>query len=447
MLRDTIAAPATPRGVSALAVIRISGPQTAALGRALLRPFKQTPNLMFRAQAVDAAGALLDDVMACYFAGPKSYSGEDSLELFVHGNPLIVQNVMRAITEFPQVRWAEPGEFTQRSFYNGKLDLIQAEAVGDLLHATAAQGIQNAQKMLGGALSHDIAQITQQVKQMSALLELDVDFAEEELEVDQSSWMPQLEQIQQSLEQIQNKFREKYSGHQVPQIVVYGAPNAGKSSLINAILREERILVSAVAGTTRDAVQVRLLLSQGEVELVDTAGLSAHPQDELDAMAQRKTQQVLEQAEHAILVLDATTAALAETQAQVEDALARNQLVVWSKSDLLPAGDAFAFAGWLTSSRTMAGVDDLLAELDVRVFGTAQSEDDYWIANARQISDLKEAIAAVEKSQQALRDYPYSPEIIAFEFMGVRNALRRLIGEISSEDVLNSIFNDFCIGK
>ena len=441
MPRQTIAAPATPRGVSALAVIRISGAETRVVGEKILSPFKNIPNQMYRTKLINPfTQELLDDVMACFFVAPKSYTGEDSLELFVHGNPLLVQSIMAVITELPKVRWAQPGEFTQRSFFNGKLDLIQAEAVGELLHATAEQGIKNAQKMLRGDLSADVAQITAEVKKMSALLELDVDFAEEELDVDQSAWMPQLEIIEQSLKAIQQKFREKYNANKVPQVVIYGAPNAGKSSLINALLKEERILVSAQAGTTRDAVQVRLLLDQGEVELVDTAGISARPKDELDALAQQKTHEVLAQAEHAICVIDGCAVEEAESQAQVQKALEQKHSIVWTKKDLLKNENHPYFKeGLLTSSHNAEGLTELLQHLNANIFGDNVLEDEYWIANARQIDDLKDALYCLEKSREALVNHPHSPEIIAFEFMGVRNALRRLIGEICSDDVVGAI--------
>jgi len=442
---ETIIAPATPTGVSALAVVRVSGSLACMAGERLLRPFKAEHGRMRHAQA-EEAGQVIDDLMYCFFTAPHSYTGEDTLELFCHGNPLVVRRLVRAFLTIPGIRPAEPGEFTLRSFLNGKMDLLQAEAVGQLLHATEERAVRNAQKLLRGDLSLEVQRIAEQVKNMSALLELEVDFAEEETEVDQSGWMPRLMEIEAALQRLARKFREQEVWGRVPRVVIYGAPNAGKSSLINALLREERVLVSSLAGTTRDAVQVRLFLPGGEVELVDTAGLSARPVDELDERAQRKSREMLGKTDEAVLVMDAAAPADEEAVRLLETARMSGHLIVWNKSDLI-ARQECAAGEMLISCLRGDGLKELINVLNERLFPNQDSEEDFWIASARQLTDIRAALEAVQRSQRALLEHASSPEILAFEFAGARQALARLIGEISADDILHSIFSRFCIGK
>ena len=307
---QTIVAPMTPTGVSAVAALRVSGSQVRLVVERLFGT-KTAKALVPRMANLGTArdpesGKVLDSLLFIYFESPNSYTGEDVLELYPHGNPLIVRDLLQAIRRIEGVRLAEPGEYTRRAFLNGKMDLTQAESVADVIHSANRAELENAHRLLGGALSKKIATLTAQVKDISARLELDVDFAEEEADPDFAGWETRFVSIRESIQQILNSFRGKANLSRLPLAVLYGAPNAGKSSLVNALLGEDRVLVSNVPGTTRDFVEVRLFLEGGEIRLVDTAGIAEHATDELDALSMKKSREILEEADLKILVLDGT---------------------------------------------------------------------------------------------------------------------------------------------
>ena len=202
-------------------------------------------------------GETVDSLLYLFFEGPNSYTGEDTLELYPHGNPLIVRELIQAIRKVQGVRLAEPGEFTRRAFLNGKMDLVQAESVADVIHSANRAELKNAHRLLSGTLSKKIQELNEQVKDMSARLELDVDFAEEEADPDYDSWRKRIVAIGEKISEILQSFRGKENLSRLPLVVLYGAPNAGKSSLVNALLGEDRILVSSVPGTTRDFVDLK----------------------------------------------------------------------------------------------------------------------------------------------------------------------------------------------
>ena len=329
----TIVAPMTPAGVSAVAALRVSGTHVRDVVRRLfgLRAAeKLVPRMANLGTARDPqTGKVLDSLLYIYFEAPNSYTGEDVLELYPHGNPLIVRDLLQAIRGIEGVRLAEPGEYTRRAFLNGKMDLTQAESVADVIHSANRAELENAHRLLSGALSKKIATLTAQVKDISARLELDVDFAEEEADPDFSGWKQKFENIRVSIKGILNSFRGKANLSRLPLAVLYGAPNAGKSSLVNALLGEDRVLVSNVPGTTRDFVEVRLFLDGGEIRLIDTAGIADKATDELDALSMKKSREILDEADMKILVVDGTV-----ESRKTEDETINPDFTVYSKSDL-----------------------------------------------------------------------------------------------------------------
>lgn len=312
----TIVAPMTPAGVSAVAAVRVSGPEVRDVVRALfgdaalatIKPREVRLGTARYPRPADAgegecltAAPAIDSLVYVFFEGPNSYTGEDVLELYPHGNPLIVRELIRAIREVGGVRLAEPGEFTRRAFLNGKMDLAQAESVADVIHSANLSELRNAHRLLGGALSKRVVSLAEQVKDISARLELDVDFAEEEADPDYAAWGDKIAAIRSNVVAMLKSFKGA-AVRRLPLVVLYGAPNAGKSSLANALLGEDRILVSDIPGTTRDFVEVRLFLDGGEIRLVDTAGIAAQATDKLDALSMEKSREILEEADLKILV-------------------------------------------------------------------------------------------------------------------------------------------------
>lgn len=430
----TIVAPMTPAGVSAVAALRVSGPKSKEIVKSLfgcenVEPRKACYGVLKHPETKKQ----IDSLLYIFYCGPASYTGEDSIEIFPHGNPLIVREILQAILTFSEVRLAEPGEFTKRAFLNGKLDLVQAASVGDVIHSTSTAALENARRLLSGRFSKQAKELAKSVLSFSALLELDVDFAEEEADPDFDGWENRLLEIQKTIDSLLTRFKNATTVNRLPMAVVYGAPNAGKSSLINALLAEDRLLVSNVAGTTRDFVEVRLMLPSGEIRLVDTAGIGNAPVSELDALSMEKSKAILAEADLKIHLVDP-----AEVKLKSEE----NELLVYSKSDILKVENEFC-----VSSKTREGLDELRNLLNEKLYAEKElPTEDFWITSERERLCLEDALVGVNRAIELLRNNP-AVELIAFEMQTVRHALLSITGEISSEDILQSIFSDFCIGK
>ena len=464
---ETIVAPMTPMGVSAVAALRVSGSRVREVVSALFGA-KSAAGLEPRKACLGTArdprtGKVIDSLLYLYFEAPNSYTGEDVLELYPHGNPLIVRDLLQAIRDIEGVRLAEPGEYTRRAFLNGKMDLTQAESVADVIHSANRAELENAHRLLSGALSKKIATLSAQVKDISARLELDVDFAEEEADPDYSGWQERFENIRVSIKGILDSFRGKANLSRLPLAVLYGAPNAGKSSLVNALLGEDRVLVSNVPGTTRDFVEVRLFLDGGEIRLIDTAGIADKVTDELDALSMKKSREILEEADLKILVVDGSDERTGGAL-QTRDETVHPDFTVYSKCDLAvvrqkvtelvevhqpdqgPRACRGVEGSLRISSKTGEGLSELKRTMNAALFKKNENSEDLWITSEREKACLEEALAGVDRVLAQLRENP-AVELLAFEMQLVRRALQSITGEISSEDVLQSIFAGFCIGK
>ncbi len=479
---QTIVAPMTPAGVSAVAAIRVSGSRVrevvrllfgeAALKNLKAREAKLATARDFRTMAGGdrATAQVIDSLLYIFFEGPNSYTGEDVLELYPHGNPIIVRELIQVIKSVEGVRLAEPGEYTRRAFLNGRMDLVQAESVADVIHSANRDELKNAHRLLGGALSKKVKTLTEQVMDISARLELDVDFAEEEADPDYATWGTKIEAIRESVESILKSFKGKATVSRLPLAVLYGAPNAGKSSLVNALLGEDRILVSDIPGTTRDFVEVRLFLDGGEIRLVDTAGIADKAADALDALSMEKSREILAEADMKILVLDGANENCAFSPSSTglpassstegrgsiisslrhsDDAIHPDFIVI-SKSDLGASRPGNACMDMTNSihisSKTGAGLVELRQTMNAALFKKTENSEDLWITSEREKACLEEALAGIDRTLSLIRTNP-AVELIAFEMQLVRRALQSITGEISSEDVLQKIFAGFCIGK
>lgn len=441
MEKQTIVAPMTPAGVSAVAALRVSGKLTKSVIAAM---FGNENPVARRASYGTAChpqtGKAIDSLLYIFFEGPTSYTGEDTLEIFPHGNPLIVRELLQAILCVDGVRLAEPGEFTKRAFLNGKLDLVQAASVGDVIHSTSQSALENARRLLSGKFSETVHELARAVKDFSARIELDVDFAEEEADPDIDGWEERVLAIQKTVRRLLDNFRSAESMNRLPLVVVYGAPNAGKSSLINALLEEDRLLVSNVAGTTRDFVEVRLMLPGGEIRLVDTAGLAETPVSELDALSMEKSRKILNEASLKIHLVS-----LEERQKTEDGRNGKNDILVYSKADL--RADAMPKDCLAISSKTGIGLEQLRLLLNEKLYPADSClQEDFFVTSEREKRCLENAAEGLQRTLDLLRTNP-AVELIAFEMQTVRRALQSITGEISSEDILQSIFAGFCIGK
>ena len=481
---QTIVAPMTPAGVSAVAAIRVSGSK----GREVVRPLfgeSAFKNLKPREAKLATArdyrtmvgddrktAQVIDSLLYIFFEGPNSYTGEDVLELYPHGNPIIVRELIQVIKSVDGVRLAEPGEYTRRAFLNGRMDLVQAESVADVIHSANRDELKNAHRLLGGALSKKVKTLTEQVMDISARLELDVDFSEEEADPDYATWGVKISAIRESVESILKSFKGKAAVSRLPLAVLYGAPNAGKSSLVNALLGEDRILVSNIPGTTRDFVEVRLFLDGGEIRLVDTAGIADKATDALDALSMEKSKEILAEADMKILVVDGADERDAKKEVPAfagmtneEHVIARNDsdeaiqpdFVVISKSDLVASrqggasrhpeqSEGSSESSLRISSKTGEGLAELRQVMNATLFKKTENSEDLWITSEREKTCLEEALAGIDRALSLIRTNP-AVELLAFEMQLVRRSLQSITGEISSEDVLQKIFAGFCIGK
>ena len=448
---QTIVAPMTPAGVSAVAAIRVSGSKVREVVRLLFgeSAFKNLkPREAKLATARDyrtmvgedrATAQVVDSLLYIFFEGPNSYTGEDVLELYPHGNPIIVRELIQVIKSVEGVRLAEPGEYTRRAFLNGRMDLVQAESVADVIHSANRDELRNAHRLLGGALSKKVKTLTEQVMDISARLELDVDFSEEEADPDYATWGVKISAIRESVESILKSFKGKAAVSRLPLAVLYGAPNAGKSSLVNALLGEDRILVSNIPGTTRDFVEVRLFLDGGEIRLVDTAGIADKATDALDALSMEKSKEILAEADMKILVVDGSDVCGASCYSEN----IKPDFVVVSKSDL---GASRQGGNLRISSKTGEGLADIKRAMNAALFKKTENSEDLWITSEREKTCLEEALAGIDRALNLIRTNP-AVELLAFEMQLVRRSLQSITGEISSEDVLQQIFAGFCIGK
>jgi tRNA modification GTPase len=448
---QTIVAPMTPAGVSAVAAIRVSGSKVREVVRLLFgesaiknlkpREAKLATARDYRTMVGDdrATALVIDSLLYIFFEGPNSYTGEDVLELYPHGNPIIVRELIQVIKSVDGVRLAEPGEYTRRAFLNGRMDLVQAESVADVIHSANRDELKNAHRLLGGALSKKVKTLTEQVMDISARLELDVDFSEEEADPDYATWGVKISAIRESVESILKSFKGKAAVSRLPLAVLYGAPNAGKSSLVNALLGEDRILVSNIPGTTRDFVEVRLFLDGGEIRLVDTAGIADKATDALDALSMEKSKEILAEADMKILVLDGSD--MCGVSCYSENI--KPDFVVISKSDL---GASRQGGNLCISSKTGEGLAELKRAMNAVLFKKTENSEDLWITSEREKTCLEEALAGIDRALNLIRTNP-AVELLAFEMQLVRRSLQSITGEISSEDVLQQIFAGFCIGK
>ena len=481
---QTIVAPMTPAGVSAVAAIRVSGSRVREVvrllfGEAALKNIKPREAKLATARdyrTMDGddrkTAQVIDSLLYIFFEGPNSYTGEDVLELYPHGNPIIVRELIQVIKSVDGVRLAEPGEYTRRAFLNGRMDLVQAESVADVIHSANRDELKNAHRLLGGVLSKKVKTLTEQVMDISARLELDVDFAEEEADPDYATWGVKISAIRESVESILKSFKGKAAVSRLPLAVLYGAPNAGKSSLVNALLGEDRILVSNIPGTTRDFVEVRLFLDGGEIRLVDTAGIADKATDALDALSMEKSKEILAEADMKILVVDGADERDAKKEVPAfagmtneENVIARNDsgacreqsvaeaiqpdFVVISKSDLLDERRETRDErgeGLRISSKTGEGLAELRQVMNATLFKKTENSEDLWITSEREKTCLEEALAGIDRALSLIRTNP-AVELLAFEMQLVRRSLQSITGEISSEDVLQKIFAGFCIGK
>lgn len=441
-MRDSIFALATAPGRAAVAVVRLSG---SHVGEALVRLAGPLPpaRLATLRRLRSEDGGAIDQSLVLWFEGPASYTGEDSAELHLHGGRAVVERVMTRLVELG-LRMAEPGEFTRRAFENGKLDLAQAEAVADLVDAETDSQAKQALDQLGGVLSKRYDLWRETLLEALALLEAAVDFPDEDLPEDVAARAhPSMQAL---LVELDRALTDADRGRRVRdgyRIALIGAPNAGKSSLLNALVERDAAIVTATPGTTRDVIETPLVLAGYKVLLADTAGVR-ETTDEIESEGVRRARRWAEDADLRLWVVDSRSADNAWRQ--VEGLVRADDILVLNKSDL--AGDAVDvdFGGERIECSTWnaADVDKLRERLQARVVEALSGADFPAATRLRHTESLMEARGCLSR---ALSTNPNLIEVMAEEVRLTARALARITGRIDPEQVLGKVFSSFCIGK
>ena len=439
---DTIVAVSTPPGRGGIGIVRLSGARAREIAEPLLELKRELAAGRARfARVIDkASGDVLDEAVVTYFAAPHSYTAEDVVEISAHGSPAMMEYLVRECCA-GGARLAEAGEFTQRAFLRGRLDLTQAEAVDDLIQSQTMEQARVAAQQLGGALSRVVAPVKEKLVGLIAGLEAGIDFAEDDIDVMPAEEIAaQIAGIVGPLEVLAGSFGYGRVVRDGFSLAIVGRPNAGKSSLFNRLVERERAIVTASPGTTRDLVTERVSLEGIPVELIDTAGLRASA-DEAEAMGIAKSREAMADADVVVVVVDATVGMTAEDEALIAGLEGRASLVVWNKSDLVAGG-----GGLRTSALTGDGIADLRAEILVLVSGGAVSSSQALVTNLRQQQAVTAAIAALMRAGRAGSEMVPHEMVLLDLYEGLQ-ALDSLTGATTSDDVLHLIFSRFCIGK
>jgi tRNA modification GTPase len=448
-MTDTIAALATPRGESALALIRVSGPDTIAVAQALLgRP--PPPRRAVHADYHDVSGHLLDDAIFVCFQGPASFSGEDALEISCHGSPFIVERILEDLMT-RGCRAAEPGEFSRRAFLNGRLDLSQAEAVMDLIRARSDRAVEAAHRQLRGALGRETRRLVDALLDVVAGVEAYIDFPEDDLPAeDRQRSLAAVREVSRAAGRLLATGRYGSLIRDGVRVVLAGEPNAGKSSLLNRLIGYERALVDAGPGTTRDFIEERVLLGAHSIRYLDTAGLRTGG-DGVERAGMGKTLEQVADADILLLVLDAARPFPTLPEPVMERASGGPTLVVWNKVDLAPAGPVPEVLGPLPSlalcARTGQGLEALQAAILDWVESSRIEIGDEVIAisvrHEHALQGMHGCLAQAEAKLAGDEDL----ELIASDLRGAIDCLGQITGRIDNEAVLDHLFASFCIGK
>lgn len=448
---DTIVALSTPPGESALALIRLSGPDCASIGHAVSA--RKSPLLPRRAhfcKYLSRNGELLDELVMTYYGEGRSFTGEDMLEIACHGNPLIIQGIIEDLMA-RGCRPAEPGEFTRTAFLNGKMDLSQAEAVADLIHARSQQSIDAAQRQLHGSVGRKMSELTEQLLGIMAQIEAYIDFPEEDLPgEDQSGPAADLRALTRDIREIIETQHYNALLHEGVKALIVGEPNVGKSSLINALVGSERSIVSEMPGTTRDYVSAFIMLGAWRIEILDTAGLH-EAADRIEQIGMDHTIEQSETADSFLLVLDSSAPSPHLPQALLSRMRPENTLVIENKTDLADSREMSDFLPDYTHLRLSLHQDKDLGALRAAWLERIESSlshprADGVIVNARHAAALTEAVDCMELALNKLRDGELS-ELIAADLRDGVDAIGKVVGKVDNERMLDSLFKQFCIGK
>lgn len=453
IITDTIAAIATATGRGGVGIVRISGPKASLVAEQLLN-IQLQPRHAHYCDFKNRSGDVLDQGIALLFPGPNSFTGEDVLELQGHGGPVILDLLLREITQLG-IRLARPGEFSERAFLNDKLDLAQAEAIADLIDATSEQAARNALHSLQGAFSKRIHELVEALIHLRIYVEASIDFPEEEIDFLSDGKVTR--DLNGIIERLQQVFKEARQGVLVRdgmRVVIAGRPNAGKSSLLNALSGRESAIVTSIEGTTRDVLREHIHIDGMPLHIIDTAGLRDSP-DEVEQIGIQRAWQEIQQADRVLLLVDSRQSQLTdpleiwpEFVNKLENpskiTLVRNKIDLSEEAaGLFQSNSDSVYIG--ISAATGAGIDDLKQHLKT-IMGFSESGESGFTARRRHLDALERAQTFLASGKAQLQGYA-AGELLAEDLRQAQHALNEITGEFTPDDLLGRIFSSFCIGK
>lgn len=454
----TIAAISTPPGAGGIGIIRISGDQALSLLKAIFQPKDsscpyRSHQLYYGHIQQPDQGKILDEVLAVYMAAPHTYTREDVVEVHCHGSFLVLQNVLELILA-SGATLAAPGEFTKRAFLNGRIDLTQAEAVIDVLSAKTRKGVDLAQEQLSGALYRKIDPIRQSLVKMRAIIEVAIDFPDEDLEIiDHSALIAQLEQeVAEPLKKLVQSADRGRLYREGISLVIAGLPNVGKSSLLNTILQEERALVTSIPGTTRDSIEEIVDIKGMPVRIIDTAGIRDNA-GEVEELGIKRARDLINKADLILFLIDGSRELIDGDRTLYGQVKHKPVLPVINKIDLcgIPIPDLSSLPDIgkciKISAREQTGIELLKqAVFDAVTSGNEQWEEGGCAPNMRHKLALIDAVEACDRVLLSLKG-GLTNDLIAVDLQGCLDYLAEIVGETTTEDVLDVIFEQFCLGK
>ena len=451
---DTIVAVATAPGLGAIAVIRLSGPDTYAICNSLFpaKDLTQQASHTLHFGSIVSEGRVIDEVVVSLYKGPRSYTGEDVIEISCHGSPYIQQQIIDA-TIRSGARLAKPGEFTQRAFLNGKLDLTQAESVADLIASNSAASHQTAMQQMRGGFSRELHALREQLITFSALIELELDFSQEDVEfADRTGLYALVSNATGVLQHLIDSFRMGNVIKNGVNTAIVGKPNAGKSTLLNTLLNENRAIVSDIAGTTRDTIEEVLNIEGILFRLIDTAGIR-ESLDTIESIGVQKTMEKIKEAGVVVYLFDVNELSATDIRKQIgafeTDNI--NYLLVGNKTDITGETAIHTkFSGipdiLFISAKNHAHIQDLKDALVRKVIAGDVNTEDTIVTNARHYAALQEVLKSLQDVKLGM-DNGLPGDLLALDIRLCLHYLGEITGEVTNEDRLDYIFSKFCIGK
>ncbi|WP_262245423.1 tRNA uridine-5-carboxymethylaminomethyl(34) synthesis GTPase MnmE [Parapedobacter soli] len=450
--QDTIVALATATGSGAIAVIRISGTDAIAIVNRVFKgkDLSMQPSHTIHFGTIREGGEVLDEVLVSLFIGPNSYTGENIVELSTHNSRYIIERIIQLLIK-EGARAAQPGEFTLRAFLNGKMDLSQAEAVADLIASNSAASHQVAMQQMRGGFSNILKQLREQLIHFASLIELELDFSEEDVEFANREQLKGLVlEINTVVGRLITSFEQGNVLKNGVPVVIAGKPNVGKSTLLNTLLNEERAIVSDIAGTTRDTIEDEINIHGVSFRFIDTAGIR-DTLDIIEAKGVERTREKMRQARLIIYLADPQQDDIDEINSQIVEvaALGVPYVVVVNKTDLLTQAHKealTAIAPLFISAKNNVGVEELKEELLRKVNLHNLGTDDVLVTNIRHVSALQKTAESLAKVLDGI-DNPVTSDFLAMDIRQALHHLGEITGSVSTDDLLDNIFSKFCIGK